>query len=70
MRGQAKVTIDGRDTSLGAGGMIQVPLGAPHRLATPGAVDLVIIELQLGSYLGEDDITRLSDDYGRGGKAA
>ncbi|MBI3299774.1 MAG: phosphomannose isomerase type II C-terminal cupin domain [Elusimicrobia bacterium] len=68
VRGQARVTLDEKDTTLGAGDMISVPLGAAHRLANPGTVDLVIIELQLGSYLGEDDIKRLSDDYGRGGK--
>lgn len=69
LRGRAMVTLEGKDISLEAGGMFQVPLGAAHRLTNPGEADLVIIELQLGDYLGEDDIKRLSDDYGRGGKA-
>lgn len=42
-----------------------IPPGQPHRLANPGKVPLEIIEVQSGSYLGEDDIVRLSDDYGR-----
>jgi mannose-6-phosphate isomerase-like protein (cupin superfamily) len=40
-------------------------VGAPHRLANPGLEPLEIIEVQSGDYLGEDDIVRLADDYGR-----
>jgi mannose-1-phosphate guanylyltransferase/mannose-6-phosphate isomerase len=40
--------------------------GHKHRLANPGKVDLVMIEVQSGSYLGEDDIVRFEDKYGRG----
>jgi mannose-1-phosphate guanylyltransferase/mannose-6-phosphate isomerase len=43
-----------------------IPLGQTHRLANPGKVPLEIIEVQSGSYLGEDDIVRLEDSYGRG----
>lgn len=42
-----------------------IPAGAKHRLENPGAIDLELIEVQNGSYLGEDDIVRLDDDYGR-----
>jgi len=42
-----------------------IPIGAPHRLANPGSEPLEIIEVQSGEYLGEDDIVRLQDDYGR-----
>lgn len=69
LRGRALITLDGVETALAAGGMFSVPRGGAHRLANPGQEDLVIIELQLGDYLGEDDINRLSDDYGRSGKA-
>lgn len=42
-----------------------IPLGEKHRLSNPGKVPLEIIEIQSGSYLGEDDIVRLDDQYGR-----
>jgi mannose-6-phosphate isomerase-like protein (cupin superfamily) len=41
------------------------PLGVVHRLANPGAIPLEIIEVQSGGYLGEDDIVRFEDNYGR-----
>ncbi len=44
---------------------IYIPIGAPHRLQNPGKVPLSIIEVQSGSYLGEDDIVRIEDSYGR-----
>ncbi len=43
-----------------------IPIGAVHRLANPGRIPLELIEVQTGSYLGEDDIVRLDDVYGRG----
>ena len=66
-RGEALVTLDAKDFRLPVGAMLEVPLGAAHRLANPGASELVVVEVQLGDYLGEDDIRRLSDDYGRAG---
>jgi mannose-6-phosphate isomerase-like protein (cupin superfamily) len=45
-----------------------IPLGTIHRLENPGKVNLELIEIQTGSYLGEDDIVRLEDIYGRGGE--
>lgn len=68
-RGLALVTLDGAEHRLEAGATLTIPLGAAHRVANPGPGDLVIIEVQRGDYLGEDDIKRLSDDYGRGLKA-
>ena len=44
---------------------IDVPQGAAHRIANEGDVELIIVEVQMGSYTGEDDIVRLEDDYGR-----
>jgi len=49
-----------------AGGSLDVPVGTPHRIANLQDDDLVVIEVQRGDYLGEDDIVRLEDDYGRG----
>ena len=43
------------------------PIGAKHRLENPGKIDLELIEVQSGSYLGEDDIVRFDDDYRRSG---
>jgi len=44
---------------------IYVPIGAVHRLKNPGKIPLELIEVQIGSYLGEDDIIRIEDDYQR-----
>jgi mannose-6-phosphate isomerase len=65
VEGTATVTLDGREHSLGIGETVDIPVGAAHRIANPGSQTLVFIEIQRGSYLGEDDIERLQDDYGR-----
>lgn len=70
VQGEALVTLDGHDIPLQAGGTINIPLGAAHRIANTGEEDMVFIEVQLGSYFGEDDIERLEDDYGREGTTA
>jgi mannose-1-phosphate guanylyltransferase/mannose-6-phosphate isomerase len=44
---------------------IYLPIGSDHRLANPGKIDLELIEVQTGSYLGEDDIVRIEDVYNR-----
>ena len=63
--GSALVTIDGKDTLLEAGQAIDIPQrGSPSRFQSR-TIPLVFIEIQRGSYLGEDDIIRLEDDYGR-----
>jgi mannose-6-phosphate isomerase-like protein (cupin superfamily) len=63
--GKAKVTLDGRDMIIATGGTIDIPIGAAHRIENIDAGILVFIEIQRGSYLGEDDIQRLQDDFGR-----
>jgi mannose-6-phosphate isomerase len=63
--GTAKVTLDDREIILRPGEAIDIPIGAAHRVENPGAERLVFIEVQRGSYLGEDDIVRLQDDFGR-----
>lgn len=64
--GTAKVTIGDRIEYVHAQESTFVPPGATHRIENPGPHDLTIIEIQSGPYLGEDDIVRLQDDYGRG----
>jgi mannose-1-phosphate guanylyltransferase/mannose-6-phosphate isomerase len=63
--GIARVTRDGQLFDLVANQSAYIPLGAAHRLENPGAEPLHIIEVQSGGYLGEDDIVRLEDVYGR-----
>jgi mannose-6-phosphate isomerase len=63
--GTALVTLDGVDTELQPGEAIDIPRESAHRVANPGDNDLVFVEVQHGSYFGEDDIERLEDDFGR-----
>ena len=63
--GAARVTLDGGDITVGCGETVDIPVGAAHRIENPGTDTLVFIEIQRGDYLGEDDITRLEDDFGR-----
>lgn len=63
--GTANVTVDGKDTLLTENQSIYIPLGAIHALENPGKIPLELIEVQSGSYLGEDDIVRFADRYGR-----
>jgi len=65
VRGTARVTIGDTVKFLHENESIYVPSGARHRLENPGKIDLELIEVQTGSYLGEDDIVRLEDDYHR-----
>ena len=65
VRGTADVTIDGTVTTLSENQSIYLPLGCTHRLANPGKIELELIEVQTGSYLGEDDIIRIEDEFGR-----
>ncbi len=66
VRGTAPVTIDGEERLVHENESTYIPIGAVHRLANPGKIPLELIEVQTGSYLGEDDIIRLEDVYGRG----
>ena len=63
--GTAKVIIDNQESVLTRQQSIYVPVGAVHRLENLGADVLEIIEIQIGSYLGEDDIIRYQDNYAR-----
>jgi mannose-1-phosphate guanylyltransferase len=63
--GVAKVTNGEREIFLDTNESTFIPAGHKHRLENPGVLDLVMIEVQSGQYLGEDDIVRFSDNYGR-----
>jgi len=63
--GTAKVTVDGEVTLLTENQSVYIPLGAVHRMENPGKVPMVLIEVQTGTYLGEDDIVRYEDVYAR-----
>ena len=65
VEGTAKITLDGAEIIKKAGEAIDIPLGAAHRVENPGEQLMVFIEVQRGDYLGEDDIMRLEDDFGR-----
>lgn len=64
--GTAKVTIDDEVTVVTENQSVYIPLGAIHRMENPGKIDMVLIEVQTGSYLNEDDIIRYEDKYARG----
>ena len=70
LEGWALVEIDGRRQSLVGGQSVDVLAGAWHRLANAGSQPLVVLEIQSGHALAEDDIERREDDYGRGDAAA
>lgn len=63
--GTAEVTCEDRTFMLGEDESTYIPLGHKHRLANPGRIPLELIEVQSGTYLGEDDIVRFDDEYGR-----
>ncbi len=65
VRGTARVTIGDETKILHENESTYIPSGAQHRLENPGKIDLELIEVQTGSYLGEDDIVRIEDDYRR-----
>lgn len=65
VKGTARVQRDAESLLLSENQSVYLPLGCIHRLENPGMIPLVLIEVQVGSYLGEDDIVRLEDNYGR-----
>jgi mannose-1-phosphate guanylyltransferase/mannose-6-phosphate isomerase len=65
VRGTALVTLNGAEKIIHENESIYIPIGAEHRLENPGKISLELIEVQTGSYLGEDDIIRIEDDYRR-----
>ncbi|KPA19807.1 Alginate biosynthesis protein AlgA [Shimia sp. SK013] len=66
VEGTAKVTVDDEVKLVSENESIYIPLGATHRMENPGKVAMVLIEVQTGTYLGEDDIVRYEDLYARG----
>ncbi len=64
--GTARITVDDTVTVAAENESVYIPLGATHRLENPGRIPLDLIEVQVGSYLGEDDIVRYEDVYNRG----
>lgn len=68
VKGAALVTKDEEEILLSENESTYIPLGVKHRLENPGKTDLELIEVQSGSYLGEDDIVRFEDTYGRAGE--
>lgn len=65
IEGFPRVVVGGRVRRLRPREFVTVPRGAWHRIENPGRVPVVVVEVQHGSYLGEDDIIRRQDDYGR-----
>ena len=65
VNGRAKVEIEDKIDFLTENQSTYIPLGKKHRLSNPGKIPLVLIEVQSGSYVGEDDIVRFEDKYGR-----
>jgi len=63
--GTAKVVLGDKELLLAENQSVYIPVGEKHSLENPGKVDLELIEVQSGSYLGEDDIVRFEDKYGR-----
>lgn len=67
VRGTARITLNEDVFDLGVNEYTHIPIGATHRIENPGTEPLHIIEVQCGDYLGEDDIVRFEDNYGREG---
>jgi len=65
VKGSALVQVGDDSLTLGKNGSIYIPKGVKHRITNNGVTALEIVETQVGNYLGEDDIVRLDDDYGR-----
>ena len=65
--GMAKVVNGDKEIFVGTNESTYIPAGHRHRLENPGMLRLVMIEVQSGEYLGEDDIVRFQDNYGRVG---
>ncbi|HAE14039.1 MAG: phosphomannose isomerase type II C-terminal cupin domain [Chitinophagales bacterium] len=65
IEGHAEVILEGEVIDCPPGKVVQIPQGARHRIRNAGNEKVVFVEVQLGSYFGEDDIVRLDDDYER-----
>ncbi len=65
VQGKALARKDEDEIPVQAGSTLEIPMGSWHRISNPGKSDTVFLEVQKGEYLGEDDIERAEDDYGR-----
>ncbi len=65
VQGGGTVTLGETEVHFTAGSAVDIPMGTAHRVENDGTEPLVFVEVQHGTYFGEDDIVRLSDDYGR-----
>ena len=65
MEGNGVITLDGKDKEYSQGETVLIPQGVKHRIENKGSEKVVFIEVQTGSYFGEDDIVRIEDDYNR-----
>ena len=65
VQGAAEITRDAETWTLHENQTVDLPAGCVHRVGNRGKIDLEIIEVQTGTYLGEDDIVRFDDEYGR-----
>jgi mannose-6-phosphate isomerase len=63
--GEADVKLDGKVSRLGPGDSVEIGIGVLHRIHNVGTTDVIFIEVQTGTYFGEDDIERVEDDFGR-----
>ena len=63
--GSGIATVEGEEIQVSQGSALDIAVGAAHRIAAHDGANLTFIEVQTGEYLGEDDIERLDDDYGR-----
>ena len=64
-QGDARITLNGGNFEMGAGDSIDIEIGDLHRIENIGTDDVIFIEVQTGTYFGEDDIERIEDDFGR-----
>jgi mannose-6-phosphate isomerase len=65
VQGSAEVTLEGKVSQLSSGDTISIGIGQLHRIANIGNTEVIFIEVQTGTYFGEDDIERIEDDFGR-----
>lgn len=63
--GHGQVTIDGQIKEVKPGDTVEFGIGVLHRISNTGTEDIIFVEVQTGSYFGEDDIERIEDDFGR-----
>jgi len=65
VQGDARITLNGDTFEMGAGDSIDIEIGDLHRIENIGSTDVIFVEVQTGTYFGEDDIERIEDDFGR-----